>query len=66
MPALEFATQLLTEHAGCHLKQQLCTGHRSLHLLLLDDGPLADDLLDDRFIKARRDGPAVPMTITSI
>jgi hypothetical protein len=37
MPAFEVITKLLIEHAGSHLEQPMCTGHRPSHLLLLDE-----------------------------
>ena len=65
MPAFEVISQLVIEHAGSHLEQPMCTGHRPSHLLLLDE-PLADDLVDSRLDKASRDRLAVPMTISVI
>jgi hypothetical protein len=65
MPAFEVITKLLIEHAGLHLEQPMCTGHRPSHLLLLDE-PFADDLVDSRLDKASRDWLAVPVTISVI
>src|SRR6266481_2373824 len=65
MPAFEVITKLLIEHAGSHLEQPMCTGHRPSHLLLLDEPP-TDDLVDSRLDKASRDRLAVPVTISVI
>jgi len=61
MPAFEVITKLLIEHAGSHLEQPMCTGHRPSHLLLLDEPP-TDDLVDSRLDKASRDRLAADLS----
>jgi hypothetical protein len=62
MPTFEVASQLLTEHAGSHLEQPMCTGHRPSHLLFLDE-PLADYLVDGWLDKSSRNRLAVPVPV---
>jgi hypothetical protein len=57
--------QAFIEHLSAHLKHQMCTLLRPLHLLLFGK-PLTYDLIDRRFHKARRNRLVIAPTFAVI
>ena len=56
IPALVNGLQLVIEHFGTDLDEQMCTPFRPAHLLLFDK-PFADNVIDSRFHERRDSAP---------